>query len=124
VRLSHDGLLFVCDRANDRIQVFHKDGTFVKEFRVEPQTLAGGSVWDLVLSNDPQQRYIFIVDGANNQVVVIARETGEVLSRFGQSGRMAGQFEWVHNVAIDSKGNLYTAEVGYGRRTQKFSRTN
>jgi DNA-binding beta-propeller fold protein YncE len=124
VRLSHDGLLYVCDRANDRIQVFHKDGSFVKEFRIEPQTLANGSVWDLVISNDPQQRYIFIVDGANNQVVVIARETGEVLSKFGQPGRMAGQFKWVHNVAIDSKGNLYTAEVGYGRRTQKFNRTN
>jgi DNA-binding beta-propeller fold protein YncE len=124
VRLSVDGLLYVCDRANDRIQVFHKDGTFVTEFRIEPQTLANGSVWDLVLSQDPQQRYIFIVDGANNQAIVIARETGEVLSRFGQSGRMAGEFKWVHNLAIDSKGNLYTAEVGWGRRTQKFKRMN
>lgn len=124
VRLSNDGLVYVCDRANDRIQVFRKDGSFVKEFRVEPQTLANGSVWDLVLSIDPQQRYIFIVDGANNQVIVLARETGESLSKFGQSGRMAGQFKWVHNVAIDSKGNLYTAEVGWGRRMQKFSRTN
>jgi hypothetical protein len=124
VRLSHDGLLYVCDRANDRIQVFRKDGTFVKEFRVEPQTLANGSVWDLVISNDPQQRYLFVVDGANAQVVVVSRETGEVLSRFGEPGRMAGQFKWVHNVALDSKGNLYTAEVGTGRRAQKFNRTN
>ena len=122
VRISADGLVYVCDRANDRIQVFRKDGAFVKEFRVEPQTLANGSVWDLVLSTDPQQRYIFIVDGANNQVVVLAREDGKVLSSFGQSGRMAGQFKWVHNVAIDSKGNLYTAEVGFGRRVQKFNR--
>jgi hypothetical protein len=124
VRLSNDGLVYVCDRANDRIQVFHKDGSFVKEFRIEPQTLANGSVWDLVISNDPQQRYIFLVDGANNQAIVLARETGEVLSRFGQSGRMAGEFKWVHNLAIDSKGNLYTAEVGWGRRTQKFKRMN
>jgi DNA-binding beta-propeller fold protein YncE len=124
VRLSHDGLVYVCDRANDRIQVFRKDGTFVKEFRIEPQTLANGSVWDLVLSNDPEQRYIFVVDGANEQVVVIARENGEVLSKFGQGGGMAGQFKWVHNVAVDSKGNLYTAEVGWGRRTQKFKRLN
>ena len=122
VRISVDGLVYVCDRANDRIQVFRKDGTFVKEFRVEPQTLANGSVWDLVLSTDREQRYIFIVDGANNQVVVLAREDGTVLSSFGQSGRMAGQFKWVHNVAIDSKGNLYTAEVGFGRRVQKFTR--
>jgi DNA-binding beta-propeller fold protein YncE len=124
VRLSADGLVYVCDRVNDRIQIFRRDGSFVQEFRVEPQTLANGSVWDLVLSNDPQQRYIFIVDGANNQVIVLARADGAVLSKFSQSGRMAGQFKWVHNVAIDSKGNLYTAEVGFGRRAQKFNRLN
>jgi DNA-binding beta-propeller fold protein YncE len=124
VRLSQDGLVYVCDRANDRIQIFHKDGSFVKEFRIEPQTLANGSLWDVVISNDPQQRYLFVVDGANNQAIVVARETGEVLSRFGRPGRMAGEFKWVHNVAIDSKGNLYTTEVGWGRRAQKFNRLN
>jgi DNA-binding beta-propeller fold protein YncE len=124
VRLSHDGLVYVCDRANDRIQVFHKDGTFVKEFRFEPQTLANGSVWDMVLSNDPDQRYMFVVDGANEQVTVALRETGEVLEKFGQAGRMAGEFKWVHNVALDSKGNLYTTEVGSGRRLQRFKRIN
>jgi len=124
VRLAHDGLVYVCDRANDRIQVFHKDGTFVKEFRFEPQTMANGSLWDMVLSNDPDQRYMFIVDGANEQVTVALRDTGEVLDKFGQAGRMAGQFKWVHNVALDSKGNLYTTEVGTGRRVQRFKRTN
>jgi DNA-binding beta-propeller fold protein YncE len=124
VRLSHDGLLYVCDRVNDRIQVFHKDGTFVKEFRFEPQTLANGSVWDMVLSTDPSERYMFIVDGANEQVIVALRETGEVVEKFGEAGRMAGEFKWVHNVAIDSKGNLYTTEVGWGRRVQRFKRLN
>jgi DNA-binding beta-propeller fold protein YncE len=124
VRLSHDGLVYVCDRANDRIQVFHKDGTFVQEFRFEPQTLANGSVWDMVLSTDPDERYMFIVDGANEQALVARRLTGEVLSRFGEAGRMAGEFKWVHNVAIDSKGNLYTTEVGWGRRVQRFKRLN
>ena len=124
VRLSHDGLVYVCDRANDRIQVFHKDGTFVQEFRFEPQTLANGSVWDMVLSTDPDERYMFIVDGANEQAIVARRLTGEVLSRFGEAGRMAGEFKWVHNVAIDSKGNLYTTEVGWGRRVQRFKRLN
>jgi len=122
VRLSNDELVYVCDRANDRVQVFRKDGTFVKEFRVEPQTLQNGSVWDLVLSEDPAQRYIFIADGANNQVVTLRRDDGAVVTSWGRAGRMAGQFKWVHNIAIDSKGNLYTAEVGYGRRAQKFSR--
>ena len=120
VRLSNDGLVYVCDRANDRIQVFRKDGTFVKEFRVTPETLANGSVWDLVLSNDPQQKFIFVADGANGQISVLAREDGKVLSQWGRHGRQPGQFKWVHNIAIDSKGNLYTAEVGFGRRVQKF----
>jgi DNA-binding beta-propeller fold protein YncE len=122
VRISRDNLVYVCDRSNDRIQVFEKSGKFVKEFRIEPQTLSPGSVWDLVLSEDPQQKYIFIADGSNNQIIVIDRDSGKVLSQFGQSGRMAGQFKWVHNMAIDSKGNLYTAEVGTGRRAQKFVR--
>jgi sugar lactone lactonase YvrE len=120
VRLANDGLVYVCDRVNDRIQVFRRDGTFVKEFRVEPQTLQNGSVWDLVLSNDPQQSFIFIADGANGQIHTIAREDGKLLSQWGRHGRQAGQFKWVHNIAIDQKGNLYTAEVGFGRRAQKF----
>jgi DNA-binding beta-propeller fold protein YncE len=123
VRLARDGLVYVCDRANDRIQVFQKDGTFVKELQVEAQTLQNGSVWDLVLSEDPAQRYIFVADGANMAVMTLDRQTGEKLASFGRPGRMAGEFKWVHNMAIDSKGNLYTSEVGYGRRAQKFKRT-
>jgi DNA-binding beta-propeller fold protein YncE len=122
VRISNDGFVYVCDRQNDRIQVFTKDGKFVKEFRVEPQTMQNGSVWDLVLSEDRAQKYIFLADGANNQVVVLSRGDGSVLSTVGRAGRMAGQFKWVHNIAIDSRGNIYTAEVGFGRRAQKFTR--
>jgi DNA-binding beta-propeller fold protein YncE len=122
VRLSNDNMVYVCDRANDRIQVFKKDGAFVKEFRIEPETLQNGSVWDMALSEDKAQKYIFIADGANGQVIVINRDDGAVLSTVGRSGRMAGQFKWVHNIAIDSKGNIYTAEVGTGRRAQKFNR--
>ena len=124
VRLSGDGLVYVCDRANDRIQVFQKSGRYVNEFRIEPETLQNGSVWDLVLSEDAGQRYIFIADGANNQILVIERASGQVLSRFSRPGRMAGELKWVHNMAIDSKGNLYTSEVGTGRRAQKFARAN
>jgi DNA-binding beta-propeller fold protein YncE len=122
VRISNDGLVYVCDRVNDRIQVFQRDGTFVKEFRVEPETLQNGSVWDLVLSEDPEQRFIFMADGANGQIVTLIRDTGTVLTQWGRHGRQPGQFKWVHNIAIDSKGNLYTAEVGHGRRVQKFRR--
>ena len=122
VHLSHDGLLYVCDRINNRIQIFRKNGTFVKEFIVEPHTAANGSVWDLALSTDPQQRFIYLADGRNNQVLTLLRETGEVVSNFGRPGRYAGEFHWVHVIAIDSKGNLYTGEVDTGKRVQKFVR--
>ena len=83
VRLSNDGLVYVCDRANNRIQVFRKDGTFVKEFRVTPETLANGSVWDLVLSEDAGQKFIFMADGANGQIVTLSRDTGDVAHAMG-----------------------------------------
>ena len=120
VRIAHDGLVYVCDRENDRIQVFKKDGTFVKEFFVAKNTLANGSVWDLAFWIDAPQSYMFNADGANNEVSTLIRESGEIVASFGRSGRNAGEFHWVHNLAIDSKGNLYTTEVDTGKRAQKF----
>lgn len=120
VRLARDGLIYVCDRQNDRIQVFRKDGTFVKEFIVAKDTLANGSVWDMRLSIDPAQSFIFNADGANNEVRTLVRDNGEIVGAFGRNGRQAGEFHWVHNLAIDSKGNLYTTEVDTGKRAQKF----
>ena len=122
-RLSKDGLLYVCDRQNDRVQVFKKDGTFVTEYFIGTNTLANGSVWDMALSRDPQQKYLHIVDGANNQVWTVQRADGKIVNTFGRSGRNAGQFHWVHNVGIDSKGNLFTSEVDNGKRAQKFRLT-
>jgi len=122
VRISNEGLVHVCDRANDRIQVFDKGGKFVREYRVEPDTLQNGSVWDLVLSEDAAQKYLFVANGANGYLITVERATGQVLGTFGRPGRMAGELRWVHNLAIDSRGNLYTAEVGFGRRAQKFTR--
>lgn len=121
VRLARDGLVYVCDRENNRIQVFHRNGDFVREFIIAPKTLLIGSVWDMVLSNDAQQKYMYVADGANDRVHVLLRETGAEVSSFGRNGRMAGQFHWVHNAAIDSKSNIYTAEVDTGKRAQRFS---
>lgn len=118
--VSADGLVYVCDRVNDRIQVFRKDGTFVKEGFIARRTLASGSVWDLAFSRDPQQRYLFVVDGMNQKVYVVLRETLEVVASFGDGGRQPGQFYGVHSIAIDSKGNLYTTETWEGKRLQKF----
>ncbi len=120
VKISRDGLVYICDRANDRIQVFRKDGTFVKEFFVAKETLAQGSVWDLDFWIDPKQTFLFNADGANNEVRTLVRETGEVVAAFGRNGRNAGEFHWVHNLAVDSKGNIYTTEVDTGKRAQKF----
>jgi hypothetical protein len=112
----------VCDRLNNRIQVFRKDGSFVKEFTVEPRTAGNGSVWDIVLSRDPQQRWLHLADGRNNQVLTLERETGAVAGALGRPGRYAGEFHWVHDLAIDSKGNLYAGEVDTGKRVQRFVR--
>ncbi|MEP7056845.1 MAG: hypothetical protein ABI809_03620 [Caldimonas sp.] len=122
VRLARDGLVYVCDRLNNRVQVFQKDGRFVKEFSVEPGTSGNGSVWDLVLSRDSQQRWMMMADGRNNQVLTLLRETGAVQSTLGRPGRYAGEFHWVHDLAIDSQGNLYAGEVDTGKRAQKFMR--
>ena len=115
-----DGLVYVCDRVNDRIQVFRKDGTFVSELRVAPQTRGGGSVWDIAFSRDPAQTYIFLADGGNERVRIIERKTMEILTSFGDGGRQPGQFFGVHSIATDSSGNLYTTETFEGKRVQKF----
>jgi DNA-binding beta-propeller fold protein YncE len=120
VRLARDGLVYVCDRRHNRIQVFRHDGAFVREIPLAPDTRGNGAVWDLDFSADRAQAYLYAADGENNHVWVLQRESGRILSRLGRHGRYAGQFHWVHNIAVDSKGNLYTAEVDTGKRVQKF----
>jgi DNA-binding beta-propeller fold protein YncE len=118
--LSIDGLLYVCDRPNDRLQIFKADGTFVKEVFVARNTLGDGSTWDVAFSRDPQQKYLYLADGKNEKVYVIQRDTMQILTSFGDGGRQPGQFFAVHSIATDSKGNLYTTETYEGRRLQKF----
>ena len=120
VDLAADGLLYVCDRANDRIQVFKKDGTFVKETFVAKNTLGDGSVFDIALSKDARQKYLYIADGSNMKVRVLDRDTLEELTTFGDGGRQPGEFYAVHSIATDSKGNLFTTETYRGQRVQKF----
>jgi DNA-binding beta-propeller fold protein YncE len=120
VKIAKDGLVYVCDRSNDRIQVFRKDGTFVKEFFVAKETRQQGSVWDLDLWPDAKQTFLMNADGANNEVRTLVRDTGDVVGTFGRNGRNAGEFHWIHNLAVDSKGNIYTTEVDTGKRAQKF----
>jgi hypothetical protein len=120
VRISHDGLVYVCDRTNDRIQVFRKDGTFVKEAFVARKTLGSGSVWDIGFSTDPAQAHLIVNDGTNQQIWILLRETLQVVSAFGGAGHWAGQFYGAHNLAVDASGNLYITETYEGKRVQKF----
>jgi len=118
--LSVDRLVYVCDRPNDRLQVFTPEGKFVKEMIYKPETRADGSVWDIAFSKDPQQKYLFMADGVNERVVVIDRKDLKVLTTFGGGGNHPGEFHGVHSIATDSKNNIYTTETYGGRRLQKF----
>jgi DNA-binding beta-propeller fold protein YncE len=120
VELSKDGLVYVCDRRNNRIQVFRKDGTFVKEAFVARETRGEGAVWSIAFSNDPQQRTLYVADGSNQKIWVLQRDTLNVISSFGGGGRWPGHFYGVGSIAIDSKGNVYTGETYEGKRVQKF----
>jgi hypothetical protein len=132
VEIAKDGMVYVCDRSSDRIQVFQKDGKFVKEGIVSKNTTgatvtgqfgaldAHGSVWDVAFSNDPQQRYVFVADGVDKQVLVLQRDTLAQVGAIGQGGRYPGEFLVVGAVAVDSRGNLYTGEQHHGKRVQKF----
>jgi DNA-binding beta-propeller fold protein YncE len=117
---SLDGFVYVCDRPNDRIQVFQKDGKFVREVRIAPRTLGDGSVWDITFSPDAAQKYLYLADGKNEKVYIMDRQSLEILTSFGDGGRQPGQFFAVHSIVTDSKGNIFTTETYDGRRLQKF----
>lgn len=117
---TNDGLVYVCDRPNNRIQVFRRNGEFVKEAFIAPRTLGDGAVWDIAFSRDPDQRFLYLADGKNMKVYILDRQTLEVLTTFGAGGRQPGQFFAVHSIATDSNGNIYTTETYEGKRVQKF----
>jgi DNA-binding beta-propeller fold protein YncE len=121
VRIANDGLVYVCDRTNDRVQVFQKDGTFVQEAFVARQTLGSGSVWDVTFSTDPAQTYLMVPDGTNQQIWILRRDTLAVVGAFGHAGHWAGQFYGAHNSASDAAGNLFVTETYEGKRVQKFT---
>jgi DNA-binding beta-propeller fold protein YncE len=119
--LSVDNLLYVCDRVNNRLQVFTREGKFVKEAFIAKKTGGDGAIWDVAFSRDPQQKYLYVADGKNERVYVLLRDTLEVLTTFGDGGRQPGQFFAVHSIVTDSAGNLFTTETYEGRRLQKFT---
>jgi DNA-binding beta-propeller fold protein YncE len=123
VRVAKDGMVYVCDKVADRVQVFQKDGKFVKEALISNATMGGyngGSVWDIAFSKDPQQRYMYVANGYDKKIHVLQRDNLQVVATFGSGGRQAGQFVGVGSLAVDSKGNLYTGETFEGKRVQKW----
>lgn len=119
IQMGADGLIYVCDRSNDRFQVFNKNGTFVKEFFIAKQSLGVGSVFAIDFS--PDQRFMYVGDGTNQKVWILRRDPLAIVGAFGHPGRGVGQFLRVHDVAVDSKGNIYVAEANEGRRAQKLT---
>jgi DNA-binding beta-propeller fold protein YncE len=119
-KVAKDGTVYVCDRGNDRIQAFDKSGKLVKQGVVSKATRGTGSVWDIALSRDPQQRFLFVADGHDQKVFIVRRDTLETVGSFGDGGRYPGRFYGVGSVAVDSKGNVYTGETLEGKRVQKF----
>lgn len=119
---ADDGLVYVCDRGNNRIQVFEGDGTFVAEQVIAEATMGSGSVWDIAFSADGQD-FLYVADGMNERVWVLTRDGLQIVKSFGVGGRVPGTFREVGSVAVDDMGNIYTAENGQGRRVQKFVMT-
>ena len=132
VVIGRDGYVYACDRGQDRINVFTKTGTFVKAIPIIPGTAAlgtAGSAWDIDFSPDAIQKFAYVSDGGN-EVMWIFNHADALngsayvppLSGFGRPGHMAGDFTFLHMMAIDSKGNLYAGETVGGRRIQKFTK--
>ncbi len=117
---SHDGRIYVADRRGNRVQVFDQSGEFLAEKIIAPLTRASGSAFVVVLSPDPEQRWLYLADGTNHKVWTLRRDDLEVVGEFGRGGRQVGQFLRPHGMSIDSQGSLYVGEASTGRRVQKF----
>jgi len=120
IRVSDDGIVYVNDRRNNRLQLFSLDGKFQREIFIERKTKLLGTSFSTAFSPDRQQQFLYLADAGNGRVHIFDRQTLQQVGQFGRIGRYAGQFIFLHNVATDSKGNIYTAEVGTGRRVQKM----
>lgn len=117
---SNDGLIYACDRTNNRIQVFKLDGTYLRQIVLKPNTKGDGSAWEIAFSPDQAQKFMYVTDGANATIHVFDRASMKELYWFGGGGRQPGQFYAVHSIVTNKKGDIYTTETYRGQRVQKF----
>ena len=121
--LSTDGLLYVCDRTSNRIQIFERDGTFVSEVQIEPRLSRehAGTTHHVTFSQDPEQQFLYVADGSNEKIWFLNRSDLRVLGSFGHGGHSTGAWITVHTAGVDSKGNLFVGESTDGKRVQRFA---
>jgi len=125
VAMSNAGNVYVCDRQSDRVQVFDKTVKFLRSIWIRNGTPTlpdpRGTAWWVAFSRDPEQRYMYVMNGRNETVHVLDHASGEILSSFGRPGHQSGNFTHGHTIALDSAGNIYVAETNFGRRVQRFN---
>ena len=119
IALSRDGMVYVADRANNRIQVFDRSGKFVREVFIAKETTDVGSTYGVAVSPDPQQQWLYVNDGSAGKIMILRRKDLEIVGSFGSQGRHAGQFLSAHSMTVDQRGNIYVGE-SRGRRVQRF----
>ncbi len=120
VKISNDGLVYVADRSNRRIQIFDPQGKYIDQIFINRAGPSAGSAAGIAFSPDAEQRYMYVADYGNSRVLVLERKSARVLYQFGLRNAEPGNFQGIHFMTVDSKGNLYTAEVLPGNRVQKF----
>jgi len=121
IAASNDGLIYVCDRANSRVQVFKKNGSYVSEMFIAPRLTGLGTVFGIGFSGDREQRFLYVGDGSNKKIHILRRKDLKIVGSFGVGGRGGGQFLVIHTLTSDSRGNLYVGETIDNNRVQRFN---
>lgn len=120
IKVSNDGLVYVADRSNRRVQVFTPEGKYLTQMFLNRAGPSGGSAAGVAFSPDSAQRFLYVADYGNSRIAVVERKTLQVLYQFGQRSAKPGDFQGLHHIAVDSQGNIYTGEVAPGARMQRF----
>jgi DNA-binding beta-propeller fold protein YncE len=119
--VSDDDIVYVCDRSNRRIQLFTPDGKYLDQMFINRGGPSPDSASSVALSPDKNQQFLYIADFGNSHIVVADRKNREVIYQFGKRGADPGDFQGIHHIAVDSRGNIYAAEVAPGARIQRFA---